>query len=145
DVAALEWAWQECLVAEDDEALDPNVLQAVPSHGYPRLHFALRRAARLLESEFPIARIWEVNQLGDTVSEVIDLATGPQSMLGHGGTGGARMPRLSGGEFALLVSLEKAGPLEAALGGAAVREPHFDLAAALRRGFELGVFARMSF
>jgi len=145
DVAALEWAWQECLVAEDDEALDPNVLQAVPPHGYPRLHFALRRAARLLESEFPIARIWEVNQRGDTVSEVVDLAGGPEFMLVHRVTGGARITRLSAGEFALLSSLAKAEPLEAALDAAAVREPHFDLAAALRRGFELGAFARMSF
>src|SRR5215472_12071206 len=40
DVAALEWARQECLVAEDDEALDANALQAVPPHGYASLRFA---------------------------------------------------------------------------------------------------------
>lgn len=145
DVAALEWAWQECAVAEDDAALDPQTLQAVPAHDYPRLQFALRRAARLLESEFPIAHIWEVNQSGAASAQVIDLASEPQSVLIHRVSGGVRIARLSPGEFALLSTLASAEPLAAALDAALVREPHFDLAVSLRRSFERGVFARMSF
>ena len=145
DVAALEWAWQECLVAEDDEALDPKALQAVPPHDYVRLQFALRKAVRLLESAFPIMRIWEVNQPGESVAEIIDLACGPEFVLVHRLAGCARITRLSAGEFALLSGLARAEPLAAALDAALLCEPHFDLAVSLQRSFTLGVFARMSF
>ena len=144
DVAALEWALQECLVAEDDEALDPTALQSVPPHAYPRLRFALRRAARLLESSFPIVRIWEANQPGATAPEVIDLAGGPEFALAHRLNGGVRITRLSAGEFALLSTLARAEPLEAALDASLARDPHFDLGIALRRSFELAVFALVS-
>lgn len=144
DVATLEWAWQECLVAEDDQVLDPRGLQALPPHAYGRLHFALRKAARLLESAFPIARIWETNQPGSSAAEIIDLLSGPEFVLVHRVTSGVRTTRLSAGEFALLSTLARAEPLEAALDAALVCEPHFDLAVSLHRSFELGVFARMS-
>jgi len=144
DVAALEWAWQECLVAEDDEAIDPQALQAVPPHAYAGLRFALRKAARLLDSAFPIVHIWEANQPGATAAEIIDLASGPEFVLAHRVSGDARITRLSAGEFALLSTLAKAEPLEAALDASLACEEDFDLGAALHRGFELGVFAQLS-
>ncbi|HEY1872891.1 MAG TPA: hypothetical protein VGG67_00670 [Steroidobacteraceae bacterium] len=143
-VAALEWAWQECLVAEDDQALEPQVLRAVPPDVYGCLQFALHRAVRLLESTFPIARIWEVNQPGSTAAEVIDLAAGPEFVLVYRVTGGAGIACLSAGEFALLSALAAGNPLEAALDAGLAREPGFDLTVALHRAFELGVFVRMS-
>lgn len=145
DVATLEWAWQECLVAEDDQALEPQVLLTVPPHAYGCLQFVLHRAVRLLESPFPIARIWQANQPAGPAAEVIDLASGPEFVLVHRAGGGAGIARLSPGEFALLSALATAKPLEAALDSGFAREPGFDFAAALRRGFDLGVFAHMSF
>ena len=144
DLAALEWALQECLVAEDEEALDPKALQTVPPHTYPHLRFALRRAARLLESVFPIVRIWEANQRGAAAAGIIDLAGGSEFALAHRTTGGARITRLSAGEFALLSGLARAEPLEAALDASLACEPAFDLGVALHRSFELGVFAHLS-
>ena len=144
DVAALEWALQECLVAENDETLEPSVLQAVPPHAYSGLRFGLRKAARLLESAFPVVRIWEANQPGATTAEIIDLAAGPEFALAHRPTGGARITRLSAGEFALLSTLATGLPLEAALDASLACEPRFDLRVALHRSFELGVFAHVS-
>ncbi|MBV9724476.1 MAG: putative DNA-binding domain-containing protein, partial [Gammaproteobacteria bacterium] len=111
DVAALEWALQECLVAEDDAAIDPHALQTVPPRAYPRLRLALRRAARLLESPFPIVRIWEANQPEAEPVGTIDLAAGPEFALAHRIAGSARISRLSAGEFALLSRLARAEPL----------------------------------
>jgi hypothetical protein len=145
DVAALEWAWQECLVAEDDGTLDPKALHAVPPHSYAGLRFALRTSARLLESAFPIARIWEMNQPGASLEESIDLASGPQCVLLHRVATGARLTLLPPGEFALLSTLARTEPLEVALEAALARAPHFDLASALQRCFGLRVFAGISF
>ena len=144
DVAALEWGLQECLVAEDDEALDPGALQTVPPHAYPGLRFGLRKAVRLLESAFPIVRIWEANQSASSAAEIIDLGCGPEFVLAHRVTGGARITRLSAGEFALLSTLARGEPLEAAVDASLVCEPGLDLGVALHRGFELGVFAHVS-
>ena len=144
DVAALEWALQECLVAGDDEALDPKALQTVPPRAYPRLRFALRSAARLLDSSFPIVSIWEANEPRAAAPEIIDLAGGPEFALAHRLSGGARITRLSAGEFALLSTLARAEPLEAALDASLARDPDFDLGVALHRSFELGVFAHVS-
>jgi len=143
-VAALEWALQECLVADDDEALQPNALQSVPPQTYPRLRFVLRSAVRLLDSAFPVVRIWEANQPGAAAAELIDLARGPEFALAHRLPGGARITRLSAGEFALLSTLARAEPLEVALDASLAREPDFDLGVALHRSFELGVFAHVS-
>jgi hypothetical protein len=144
DVAALEWALQECLVAEDDEGVDVRALQDAAPCAYPRLRFALRKAARLLASPFPIVRIWEANQPQAEPAGTIDLAAGAEFALAHRLAGGTRITRLSAGEFALLSTLARAEPLEAALDASLVREPDFDLGIALRRAFELGVFARVS-
>jgi hypothetical protein len=144
DVAALEWAWQESLVAEDDETLDPKALQAVPMHAYGRLQFALHNAARLLKSAFPIVRIWEMNQPGSSASEVIDLASGPEFALTHRAMDGAGIARLSASEFAWLSALATGEALDAALDAALACDLSFDLAAALRRSFEFGVFTRVS-
>jgi hypothetical protein len=144
DVAALEWAWQECLVAEDDDALDASELQAVPPYDYARLRFVLRKAARLLASPFPITRIWDLNQPGTMTQETIDLASGPEFVLVHRAAAGARNTRVSAGEFALLSTLASAEPLEAALDAAVLCDPHFDLTVSLLRSFELGIFARIS-
>jgi len=135
---------QECLVAGDDEALDPKALQTVPPRAYPRLRFALRSAARLLDSSFPIVSIWEANEPRAAAPEIIDLAGGPEFALAHRLSGGARITRLSAGEFALLSTLARAEPLEAALDASLARDPDFDLGVALHRSFELGVFAHVS-
>jgi hypothetical protein len=89
-------------------------------------------------------RIWEANQPGATAPEIIDLAEGPEFALAHRLTGGVRITRLSVGEFALLSTLARAEPLEAALDASLARDPDFDLDVALHRSFELGVFAHVS-
>jgi hypothetical protein len=64
--------------------------------------------------------------------------------MAHRLAGGTRITRLSAGEFALLSTLARGEPLDAALDASLVREADFDLGIALRRAFELRVFARVS-
>src|SRR5262249_23011925 len=44
DVARLEWAYQECLVAEDSDCLDPRTLRNIPTDAYGNLRFTIRSA-----------------------------------------------------------------------------------------------------
>jgi hypothetical protein len=145
DVAALEWACQECLVAEERTSLDPRVLRAVPPEAYATLRFMLHPAARLLRSDFPIVRIWEVNQAGYTGEELVDLDVGADLMLVRRTAQGIDIRRLSPGDFQLLSTLAGGEPLAEGLEASLACEPQFDLGAALRRCFELGVLTEMTY
>ena len=145
DVAALEWACQECLVAEECAALDPRALRDVPAGAYATLRFRLNPAARLLRSAFPIVRIWELNQPGCASDDLVDLDAGANLVLVRRTVQGIDICRLSPGDFQLLAALAGNWPLAEALEASLACEPQFDLAAALRRCFELGVLAEMTY
>ncbi len=76
DVARLEWAWHRVFHAANDTDMDLQALANIPTEEQAGINFALRNGAHLLESDYPIHRIWEVNQEGYTADETIDLAEG---------------------------------------------------------------------
>ena len=64
DVARLEWAWHESLMAGDAPALDFEALARVPEAAQPGLRFELHPSVRLVRSPWPVLAIWEANQPG---------------------------------------------------------------------------------
>jgi len=76
DVARLEWAVEQALLAPRGDTLDFAALARVGADALPGLQFTLSPSLRLIASRYPILSIWRVNQEG--VSEQIDLAAGPQ-------------------------------------------------------------------
>jgi hypothetical protein len=64
DVARLEWAWHEALLAAEAGPLDLAALAAVPAAELDAVRFRLHPAARLVRSRWPILAIWEANQAG---------------------------------------------------------------------------------
>lgn len=145
DVAALEWACQECWVAPDAEPLDPAALRSVPPQAYATLRFVLSPTCRLLRSNYPILRIWEVNREVHARADAIDLDSGGDCVLVRRGVGQLDVRRVTYGDFQLLAALAAGKSLEAGLEAAQACEPQFDLGAALRRGFALGVFCQMTY
>jgi hypothetical protein len=141
DVARLEWACQECLVAGDSEPLDPQTLRAIPVDAYGELRFTLRPASRLFHSAFPVMRIWEMNQADVAVNEVIDLRTGPDYLIVMRSSR-LEVCRVPPGDFLLLTEFAWGRDLDSALEAVLVTDPQFDLGAALRRCIGLGVLAQ---
>ncbi|MBX6323250.1 MAG: putative DNA-binding domain-containing protein, partial [Rhodospirillaceae bacterium] len=88
DVARLEWAVGACERAPERPALDPQALGAVPPEERAGLRLRLDEACRLVESPFPIDRIWMANQPERDGEEVIDLGCGGGPPLGGRGRGG---------------------------------------------------------
>ena len=76
EVAELEWAWHEAYHAADADQLDATPLRQVPLDQQAGLRFALHPAVRLLKSEFPVHRIWQVNQEEYGEDEVVNLDEG---------------------------------------------------------------------
>jgi len=145
DVARLEWAYQECLVAEDSDSLDPETLRSVPAAAYPNLRFTIRSTCRLVDSTFPIVRIWEANQPAAGVPDVIDLTAGPDHVVLVRTPAGIELSRVPFGDFRLLTGFATGQTLGRALEALLDLDARFDLGAALRRCIGLGVFGRLMF
>jgi len=81
DTARLEWLVHEVFHAGDAGPLDLECLAGVPSQDHGKLHFHLHPACRLLQSDYPVHRIWQVNQPGHSGEEMVSLEEGGATVL----------------------------------------------------------------
>lgn len=141
DVARLEWGYHRAFHTEQHPSLDSDGLRAVPPEDYPRLRLILQPSTRLLESNYPVLRIWQVNQDDWAGEPAVDLAEGGVRLLIlRQGVEVAFLP-LGAGEYAWLHGLARAMTLFESQQLAVRREPDFDLGAALQRLLAQGVFS----
>jgi len=141
DIAALEWAYQEALVAPDAPPLDLTPLRAISPEKLAELRFALHPACKLVSSEFPIVQIWRANQEDREGTEVIDLRAGADFVVVRREADAVELRRLPPAEFALLRTLSRGATLGDALQAAQALAPDFDLPRALRHFVGLALFA----
>ena len=139
DIAELEWAYQECLIAPDVAPLDPTPLQTMPPERLADLRFDVHPACKLVSSEFPIVRIWRANQEDRDGTETIDLGQGGDFVLVRRNDEGIELRRLPGADFALLRCIVRGGTLGDALQIASAVAADFNIATALRHFVGLGV------
>lgn len=132
DVAQLEWAYQEVLVAAEHAPLAVDRLQRVAPADYPQLVFWLHPASRLVASSFPVLTIWSANQPGADDTGTIDLRSGGERVLVLRTAGEVELRRLDDPEFTFLKHIAEGATLATAA-DAAVNAGAFDLGATLRR------------
>jgi hypothetical protein len=137
DVAALEWACQEVLHAADAA---PLVFTAASDP--ERIQWRLHPAVRLVASRYPVAAIWEANQLDEP--PLVDLAAGADWLFVQRRGLERRVARLSAGEFALLSALDHGLALAEACEAAVAAQANVDLAAAMARFVTELIFAEES-
>ena len=77
DIASLEWAYQDSLVAGEAAPLDQEVLLKFAPAAYAELRFVFHPSCRLVRSAYPVVHIWRVHQSEGPVTEIIDLDSGP--------------------------------------------------------------------
>jgi len=132
DVAKLEWAMNEALHAHGETPIDGDALARVPSAEGPRLVFRVHPSLRLIESPWPIERIWRANQPGAAADETIELDAGSARLQVHRGGDRVLLSALDPGAFAFVKALAAGAPLLAAAEAALALDPLFDLALRLR-------------
>lgn len=105
DTARLEWLTHQTYHAAEVMPLDRQALGSIAPDDYGRLLFSLNPACALLASEYPVHRIWQVNQTGYTGDPSVDLASGSVRLLilRHGNF--IELQPLADGEWVLLNSL----------------------------------------
>lgn len=129
DVARMEWLAHLAYYAADLAPFD-RAARLVP-------------ACALLESDWPLGRIWTIHQ-DDYAGEFdIDLHSGPDRILVHRPRWRAEVVSLAAGDFRFLYSLSQGETLGTAL-EAGARAPGFDPSAALARWIGLGVVAGLA-
>ena len=140
DVARLEWACQEVLVAAEHAPLGLTRLAGIEPEAYGDLRFTLHPATRLVESAYPILRIWRANQPGGDADQMIDLGQGGERVLLRRATDGVELSALPAADFTFLSALAAGEPLaRAAENAVGVATTEFDLGRALRHFVGAGV------
>lgn len=140
DVARLEWAYQEVLVAAEPSRFEPGGLAAVPAERQAQLQLELSPAARLVDSPYPLLAIWRANRAESAGADAatISLDAGPARLLVLRRSDHVELRELPPGLFALLHALSAHAALGAAIDAAVAADPALDPGTALTRAVELG-------
>jgi hypothetical protein len=133
DMARLEWLAHKSYHAREHSGLSFEQLGAVDPAHYGDLHFNFNPASALLESDYPVHRIWQVNQPGFAGDPVVDLKVGGVRLLIERRAGLIELQTLSTGEWALLTSLAADEDFTLACAKALHAEPNLDLGNTLAR------------
>lgn len=133
DVALLEWYYHEAYHAAEHDPLELSRLAKVPPDRFVDLKLQLHPAARLLRSEFPVLKIWQVNQDDHTGDQSVDLDEGGDYLLIMRPAFEIEFHRLDRGDYMLLEALARGDVLSAAVDSVLTVEPAFELQKALTR------------
>jgi hypothetical protein len=139
DVARMEWVAHLAYYASDDPPLDLALLAAVPPEARAGMRLSLAPGTALLESPWPLARIWEVHQDDYAGEFAVDLASGPDRILVHRPRFRVRVTALPAGELEFLREARHGAPLALALEAGLAADAGFDLATAVVRWVEMRV------
>jgi len=142
DIAALEWALQCVTIAPGCELVTSASLELIPPHRYQDLIFEPAPTTRLVESRYPILRIWQSNQ-ADSALETIDLDSGGDYLLVRRRADELEFVRLSPADFTFARMLARRMPLGLATDASLAIDHQFDLGRALRSLMLAGAFARV--
>lgn len=132
DVARLEWAVAQALVAEDAQAVDPQVLGRLPATDSAGLRLRLHPSHHLLASAFPVDHIWETHRSERGGEESIRLDEGGVRLEIFRRVDQVVFRRLEPAAFAFRHAVAAGRCLEGATETALAVDPFFDLLMALR-------------
>jgi hypothetical protein len=141
DVAALEWAHQEALVAADAIPMSVEAFRDIEPTDYEKLTFDFHPACRFVQARCPVVRIWRANQPQTQSDELIDLTSASDNVLVLRTPECVEFHLLSAARFALFEALSRGDALGLALERAQAIDAEFDVGAALRHLVELNILA----
>ena len=132
DVAALEWAWQQAYHAAGSEKLDTTSLRQVPEEMQGELQFRLHAAVQLLKSDYPVHRIWQVNQENYSGEDSVSLDEGGVYLAVIRPRIEVLVQAIPRAEWEFLSSLKNGSTLDQAVTTAGRLDAAFDLATVLQ-------------
>jgi hypothetical protein len=113
DLAQLEWACEEALVAEHRAPAALAILATVPGDQLGGLRLQLQSSVRLLASDYPVWSIWRANQ-SDAAAAPVDPEVGAEWVVLHCADAGLLLRKLPPAEWQFVAMLRAGGTLGAA-------------------------------
>ena len=126
DVARMELAWHRAYHARDAAPLQVTDLQGMAPEELAAARLALHPSLQLLDSAFPVFRIWQANQEDSAADETIDLRAGSEAVCVCRPEHEVLVHRLAPGEFRFLHALRDGTGLGEALAAAQDLDPEFN-------------------
>jgi hypothetical protein len=112
DVARLEWAVQESMVAADgDRRFDPRPLAAIPPAEHARLRFSIDESTRAVATRHAVFGLWRDLQEGGADEPLAVPAATPERILVRRAPSGIELARLDDAGFACLECLLRGATL----------------------------------
>jgi putative DNA-binding protein len=139
DVARLEWALNHALHAEDAAIFDPGWLAALRPDEVGGVRLRLHPSVSLLESPWPIDRIWRANQPGSNPDATVSLDQGEARLEVYRLEDGVMFRTIAADTYAFRSALASDLDLQGAVGAARRADPSFDLTDALGELLEDGL------
>lgn len=137
DVARFEWALNSAASVRDTAPLAPRALAAVPANEAAHIAFRLQPSLSYLTSPWPVDAIWQANQENEV--SAVELASGGARLEIRRADDGVAWRRLDVATFAFRTALADGLVLAAAMAGATLQDPAFDVAAAIQQLFAEGL------
>jgi hypothetical protein len=141
DVARLEWAVHEAFHAADAQSFPFGELARIDPRRYGQLRLSLHSACQLMRSQFPVHRIWQVNQPQWTGDQTVSLDEGGVNVLVSRTGLEVQVCPLGNGDYALLSALSAGRTLAGAIATAFSVEPGVDVPAILRHAVQNNAIA----
>ena len=145
DIAKLEFAWLEAYHERDARPLSVNDLKSIPDERYAGLRLQLHPSRRFIRSDYPVARIWEINRRDDVVEGTLDLSSGPDHAVVIRPRMKVEIRTMNSAAFEFLGRLDAGLTLTEALDAALQVDDKFDLRSALQQLISGGTFVGFSF
>lgn len=140
DMARLDWAMNVAFHTGPGATLDAASLGAIAPERLPSLNLWLAKDVTLLNSPFPLHRIWAASQPG-APDDKVEMIEGQTVLLVRAD---GFVP-LQAGEAAFLAALAAGETLDQAAATALARETGFDLSTCFARFLGKGVFAALQY
>ena len=142
DVARLEYAWTDAYHAEDVPWLEAHQVSGLSGEAFEALHLRPHPSVHLLNSGYPIYRIWSVNQTGHS-DELISLDEGASRLVVIRPSVKVEVREVGMGVFAFLESLGSGARVADAYDLAKQMDPEFDLESFFSRHLFDGTFCSL--
>ena len=137
DVARFEWALKIAANAREVPPLQTGKLVAIPAEEAAYIALRLQPSLTYFTSPWPIDAIWQANKEHEV--PLVDLARGGTRLEIRRAGDAVVWRRVDPGTFAFRTVLADGRVLAAAMSAAALKDPAFDLTAALRQVFAEGL------
>jgi hypothetical protein len=139
DVARLEWALNRALHAQDAAPLERRWLADVPAEEIGTVRLVLHPSVSLIQSPWPIDRIWRANQPDADPATTVSLDEGGASLMIYRAGDDAVLRALTPSSYTFRRALTDDVDLESAVDAARSVDSSFDLTSALRELLDEGL------